>query len=160
MKLNQQNKASGLLLGALLLVVGTSARADEAPPVEIRMPMEKRQAVSGQAYAGVFEVEVYEAGMLADFKLGGDGWTPLFLNATTAAKWTEPSVLRIPFQAIPTDADKPIRLSLTYNGRRVTRIFEIGPAYFARAGKPYQLVPVPGHRTSVSGGPHCGGGEW
>ena len=144
-------RAVVLSLGFVFLAAGPQARADEAPPVQIRMPLEKQQAVSGKVYVGVFEVEVYEAGTLADFKLGGEGWTPLSLSATTGAKWMKAGVMRIPFRAIPADADKPLRVSLTYNGRRVTRIFEIGPAYFARAGKPYQLAPVPGHNVSVAG---------
>ena len=57
MKLNRQNGASGLLLGVVLLIAGTSARADVGPPVEIRMSLdEMRQAVSGEEYAGLVDV--------------------------------------------------------------------------------------------------------
>ena len=51
-------------------------------------------------------------------------------------------VVRIPFLAVPADADKPIALSLTYNGRKVRQAYTIGPAYFERAGKPSRSVRI------------------
>ncbi|MHC4697851.1 MAG: transthyretin-like family protein, partial [Planctomycetota bacterium] len=148
MKLNLGNRPSVLLLGVVLLVVGTSARADVGPPVEIRMDLgEMRQAVSSEEYAGVFEVHVHKPGTLADFKLLGDGWRLLSLETPGDPVSVEPGVLRIPFRAMPADADEPVGLSLTYNGRRVAKSAPVGPAYFAKAGRPRPAVRVEGSRT-------------
>ncbi len=150
MKLNRQNGASSLPLGAVLLVAVTSARADVGPPVEIRMSLdEMRQAVSGEEYAGVFEVHVHKAGTLADFKLLGDGWRLLSLETPGDPMSVRPGVVRIPFRAVPTDADGPIGLSLTYNGRRVAKSAAVGPAHFARADQPRLAIRVEGSGAEV-----------
>ncbi|MBN2561627.1 MAG: hypothetical protein JXQ75_11925 [Phycisphaerae bacterium] len=152
-RFDRRNRANGLLLtvGAVLFVAGTSARADIGPPVEIRMDLnEMRQAASGEQYAGVFEVQVYKAGTLASFKLLGDGWELLSLETPGDPVSVQPGVVRIPFRAVPTNADEPIGLSLTYNGRRVAKSAPVGPAHFAQAGKPYRLVPIPGTTAAVA----------
>ena len=71
MKLIRPNCASCLLLGLLILVVGTSAQADVGPPIKISMPPDTLSAKSGVEYRGVFTVDVREAGTISDFKLHG-----------------------------------------------------------------------------------------
>ncbi|MBN2561624.1 MAG: hypothetical protein JXQ75_11910 [Phycisphaerae bacterium] len=149
----QPHRATVLAFGMSILAISVQARADIGPPVEIRMDLnEMRQAFSGQQYAGVFEVHVFQAGTLADFKLLGDGWRLLSLETPGDPVSVQPGVVRIPFRVVPADADEPIGLSLTYNGRRVAEAAPVGPAYFAQAGKPYCLVPIPGTRMAGPSG--------
>ncbi len=136
-------------LALLVLVFNTQARADVGPPVEIKMSVGSRQAVSNQEYAGAFEVRVFKAGTLADFELYGAGWNMKSVDLPGTPLAARPSVVRIAFTAIPADADRPIGLSLTWNGRRVRQAYEIGPSYFARAGKPYLSARVPGTNATV-----------
>ncbi len=134
MKLNRQNTASGLLLGAALLVAGTSARADVGPPAAIKMPHDAPQATSGKEYAGAFEVHIAKAGVLAHFKLEGEGWIVLSFDTPEDPGLAQVGTFRIPFRAVPQDADRPIRLSLRYDGRRVSKAYEVGPKYFDQVG--------------------------
>ncbi len=113
----------------------SSAAADERQPAVIKMPRDTPQATSGQDYAGVFEVHIFEEGALADFKLEGKGWTVLSFDPPTEKGFTQVGKLRIPFQAVPHDADQPIRLSFTYDGQRVSKPYELGPKYFGRFDK-------------------------
>jgi len=135
MRLIRQNRAIGLLLGAVLLVVGTSARADVGPPMKISMPPDSLPAKNGVEYRGAFTVDVREAGTLSDFEIHGEGWTILEVDVSSDSVWAEEGVLRIEFRAIPTDADRPIGLTLRYEGRRATRSLRIGPAAFAQRGQ-------------------------
>ncbi len=146
MKLNRQNKASGLLLGVALLVAGTSARADVGPPAVIKMPHDALQATTGVEYAGVFEIHVAKEGVLADFKLEGEGWAVLSCDTPADPGLARVGTLRIPFRAVPQDADQPIRLTCTYDGRRVSTAYEVGPRYFGQVGKGRALRSV-GIRT-------------
>ena len=106
------------------------------------MPADARQAVAGQEYTGRFDVHVYKPGTLSDFALAGDGWTVVSLDAPTAPTAADPGTFTITFRAVPQDADSPIGLSLRYNGRKVSRSYEVGPAMFARAGKKHRSLRI------------------
>lgn len=106
------------------------ARGDVGSLVEIRMAAGTVQAVSGQAFQGVFEIRVGRPGTLGDLRIEGEGWTIVSVERAGATGDVTIGTLRIPFVAIPTDADKPIGLSVSYNGRRVSHRFQIGPRCF------------------------------
>ena len=142
--------ASCFLTLSQVLLFAPQSLADVAPPVEIKMALDTREARSGAVYAGAFEVRVFRAGTLADFELVGDGWNITTVELPAATLNVQPGVVRIPFTAIPTDADRPIGLSLTWNGRRVRQAYEIGPAYFSRAGTSHLSVRVPGSKPTVA----------
>ncbi|MFH1747890.1 MAG: S-layer family protein [Planctomycetota bacterium] len=147
----QIHRAALLASGMLILMLSVHARADVAPPVEVRMDLDEMHlAVSGQEYTGVFEVHVHRAGTLADFKLLGDGWELLSLGTPGDPVSVQPGVVRIPFRAVPHDADEEIGLSLTYNGRRVAKSAPVGPAHFARRDQPRLAVLVEGAGTRIS----------
>jgi hypothetical protein len=123
---------------ALLVILQASvgpAWAKVGPPVKIRMPGNSPQAEAKKVYAGVFEVDVARSGTLADFKLEGEGWTILSFDTPADPGLAQVGTLRIPFRAVPQDADRPIRFSFTWDGRRVSKAYEVGPRYFGRAGK-------------------------
>jgi hypothetical protein len=120
---------------AISSVAATAARADVGPPVEIKMPRDSAQAAAGEEYTGIFEVRVYQAGTLADFKIEGQGWTILKIETPGDPIHVDVGVVSISFRAVPSDANQPIGLTLTYNGRRVSQRYEIGPTYFGKANK-------------------------
>lgn len=124
---------------ALLFSVPT-AEATVRPPIRIRMPVDTKAAVTGQTYTGVFEVQVGAEGTLDHVELIGEGWTSLALAAPAGGTRTPPGVVRVPFRAIPQDAEQPVGLSVTWNGRKVTKHFRVGPAAMARSGKPRPAV--------------------
>ncbi|MCZ6697682.1 MAG: hypothetical protein O7D94_01975, partial [Planctomycetota bacterium] len=128
--------------GMTILTTGSVSRADVGPPVEIKMPVDTPQAVAGQVYAGVFRVQVFKGGAVTDFEIAGEGWTVLTMGTPKGPAFVQAGVIEIPFRAIPANPDEPIVLTLRYNGRRVRQAYEIGPAYFDRAGKPYHSARV------------------
>lgn len=132
--------------GVLILVsVGVAlqaARADVGPPVEINIAPDAPPAVAGQEYASEFLVQVYKSGTLTDFRVKGDGWTILSIDAPTTPLNTLPTILSVPFRAIPSDPEKPIGLSVKYDGRRTRQLAHVGPAYLAQASKPKPLMQV------------------
>lgn len=134
MKPNRQNGTNGLLLGTVLLIASSTARADIGPPIKISMPPETPPAWSGEEYQGVFTVDVRQAGTLSDFEIHGRGWTILDIDVPSDPVQAERGVFRIPFRAVPNDAEQLITLTLRYDGRKVTRSLRIGPAAFARRG--------------------------
>jgi len=136
-----------------LLALGATAQADVGAPVEIRMPLDTHQAVSGEVFVGEFEVHVYRPGVLSDFKLRGEGWTVLSVDFPATPYEAPEGVLRIPFRAIPADADAPIGLKLKYNGRFVRQRYSIGPEYFSQRGVPRSAVRIAGtHAQRAAGG--------
>ncbi|MBN2445151.1 MAG: hypothetical protein JXO22_00370 [Phycisphaerae bacterium] len=107
------------------------------------MPSDARPAVSGQQYDGVLELHLGTDGILTELSLGGDGWTVVSFDAPAVPLHARSSVLRIPFRALPSDADEPIVVSLSFNGFRMDKPIEIGPASFARRGQVLRAVAVP-----------------
>jgi len=118
----------------------SQARADVGPMVEIKMPADTRMAISGQEYEGVFEVRVFRPGSLDDIRIEGDGWPVLSVDAPANLADTPVGTMRISFRAIPADANKPIGLTLTFDGRRVSQRYEVGSNQFARAKTGFRSV--------------------
>ncbi len=118
------------------MLAGQPAQGDVGPPVEIKMAADTSAAVPGLEYGGTFEIRLFRPGMIDNVAIGGDGWTVASVDWPDGAVDAVAGVLRVPFRATPSNANSPIKLSFTYNGRKLSRAYEIGPAYFARAGKP------------------------
>jgi hypothetical protein len=128
---------SGWAILAISLFIGSQiALGDVRPPVKITMPRDMVQANSAVEYNGIFEIHVGEAGRLSDFSIAGNGWLLLSAEFPAAGARVSAGVIRVPFRAIPADAEQPIRLSFRYEGRQVRRAFRIGPEQYARAAAP------------------------
>jgi len=120
---------------AMCLCCTTTANADMGPPVSIKMPRDRTQAVSGQEYHGEFVVVVYQRGTVSDIRLVGEGWTVVTIDPPATREPLDAGTYRVPFRAVPANADEPLALELNYNGRRVRRQYQIGPTAFANKGK-------------------------
>jgi len=117
-----------------------SARADVGPPISIKMPPGRTQAISGVEYHGEFVIVLYERGTFTDVRLVGHGWSTVSIDSPPTNVPLAAGTLRIPFRAIPMNADEPLALELKFNGRPTRREYRIGPAAFAAKGKPRALV--------------------
>lgn len=133
-----------IILAISLLCSSGVARGDVSPPVSIRLPSDRAQAVSGQEYSGEFLVTVHKPGTLSDFRLVGDGWTIVSFDPPATPLQAQPGTIRIPFRATPADADKSIGLQVRFNGRPARHGYHIGPAALAKKGKPGRLTAVAG----------------
>jgi len=119
--------AGRILIAAALTICAGSVRADVGPPVRIRMPVDSPVAQTGQLYTGVFEVDVARPGTVEGVRVGARGWRTVDVDVSAVNGAAAAGTLRIPFQAIPDDADQPITLALTFDRRSVSRSFRLGP---------------------------------
>ncbi len=129
---------------ALITSGSSQARADVGPRVEIKMPADTKPAISGSVYSGVFEIRVFRPGSVSDIQIAGEGWTILAVEIPEGIATAAAGTIRIPFKAVPTDANKPIGLTLNYDGRRVTKRYSVGPDYFERVSKGFPSISRPG----------------
>ncbi len=132
----------GIFFTLTLIFFPAVALATVGPPIEIKMTVPDEPAVAGEEFSGVFEVHVFKSGFLDDFILSGEGWEIVSTDAPKNGVQVQPGVLKIAFRAIPSNTDNPVELTLTFNGRKASRAYEIGRKYFERAGKPHRLVQI------------------
>ena len=111
-------------------------------------------AVSGEEYEGKFEIRVYKVGELSDLRIEGEGWEIKSSSLPTTSVQADVGTIEITFRAVPTDADKPLGLSLLYNGRRVRTQYEVGPAHAAYKAQPRLLTRIP-NSSGLRPGPRC-----
>jgi hypothetical protein len=129
----------------------TAAWADVGPPVKIRLVKELVQpAVAGEEYQGVFEVLVGANGTLDSIIVEGVGWQGLEVDAADVIDVRAGDVLRFNFTGTPGIAQQSIRVQLVFDGRSVTKSFDLSPERFARLGKPGRVASV----DVQGGGPH------
>ena len=141
------HKFPAAMFAALMIcLVGPGgARADIRPAVKISMARESAQpAVAGQVYEGLIEVFVAAEGTLADFALEqGAGWDDASLNVAEQVILVPGEILEIPFSAVPVDVSTPLRFSLTYNGRKLSRAFKLSAQDFETLRKGHPLIRLP-----------------
>ncbi|MEK7756912.1 MAG: dockerin type I domain-containing protein [Planctomycetota bacterium] len=142
----------------LLLAAALPARADVGPPVKITMPADTRPAASGRPYEGVLQIRALKEGAVEAIELEGDGWVIQRVDASTPKAVAAGEMLIVSFHAVPQDASKPVRVIVTFNGRKAAKTFDLSPAYFARAGKPRPALSRQGARASAGEG-HVAGGN-
>ena len=149
------------LLPIVLLVVcgSTTAWADIGSPVKIRLVKELVQpAVAGEEYQGAFEVLVGADGTLDSITVEGVGWRGLEVDAADLIDVQAGDVLRFHFTGTPGVAQQSVRVRLVFDGRPVTKSFDLSPERFARLGKPGRVVSVDAQGRAVPFQPQ-GGGE-
>lgn len=147
---------------ASLLGCAVAARADVGPPISIKMPPERAQAISGIEYHSEFVIVLYERGMVSDVRLVGHGWSTVSIDSPPPNVPLDAGTLRIPFRAIPQDANEPIALELKFNGRLTRRQYRVGPSAFAAKGKPRALIAanaLQNKQEAAPPHPHAGGAD-
>ena len=133
-----------LLVAAIIGLWGATVRADVAPPVSIQLSGDVEQAVPGEIYVGVFQVEFNHPGTFGEFAITGDGWELLEAEFPPEGYYVEPSSFLIPFKARPENADARIGMEMTWDLQIVRRSFSIGPEVFAKRKMIHRAVSRPG----------------
>jgi len=123
------------------------------------MPPETQPAVSGVVYTGTFIVQVYDDGMLGEWRITGEGWQILEADYPAEARVSKGDVLRVRFRALPGDADQPIGLSLTFDGRRAAQRYAVGLQTFARFAQVQPAIQLSDNKSDRVGGDVRGGEE-
>ncbi len=143
----RQSDAHGVR-AAIAVAVGLGCAAESlgtvGPPVKIKVPETIQPAISGQEYTATIQVLIGRVGLLDDFALTGEGWTIVESNAPNQHQAQAGEAIDLTFKAVPADANRPLRVSLTWNGRRVSRTLRLSQAYFEQMERsgPLQRVDV------------------
>ncbi|MDO8629383.1 MAG: hypothetical protein Q7R41_02725 [Phycisphaerales bacterium] len=157
----QRIRNNNRLLPIVLLAVcgSTTAWADVGPPVKIRLVKELVQpAVAGEEYHGAFEVLVGADGTLDSITVEGVGWRDLEVDAADVINVQAGDVLQFHFTGTPGVAQQGVRMRLAFDGRPVSKSFDLSPERFARLGKPGRVAGVDAQGRAVPFQPK-GGGE-
>ena len=109
----------------LITLNAQSASADLSPPVKITMPADTVAAQSGEVYAGAFEIRTGQQGTIESVTVSGEGWNVLSVQKPEGESEFAPGILIIPFRAIPSNADHPVRLSFEFNGHTATKALRV-----------------------------------
>ena len=117
--------------GLSVLLLAANAFATVGPRIKVTMPADAPTAVSGQVYKGSWELRLGRDGVVDDFTLAGDGWRIAHLDRSLEGRTLRAGVYKVPFTATPTDASKPLRFTLTFDGRRAGRQLTLGAAQMA-----------------------------
>ncbi len=137
--------ATVLFTGIYLSLAASQASADVGPPAKISMIPAILPAVDGVEYRGVFTIDVRKPGTLSGISLSGEGWNVIELDVAPGPQQVDVGVFRVPFRAIPTNADSRLSLTMSFDGQRVTRSLSVGSEIFARrlmGNRLRQLTPA------------------
>src|SRR5262245_59137487 len=130
----KQLAVSFVCVSTLLLL--STAHADIRHDVRVQIPRDSlRAAVSAEEYVGRIEIASSESGTLAEVKLEGRGWEIHAIDPTGPVKMRAGQTITVTFHATPIDADQPLNLTFTFNGKPQHQKIEIGPQRIAKIGK-------------------------
>ncbi len=136
-------------------ITSVTAHADVGPPVSISIPANTGEARVGDRFESAFDIHIYRAGELADVQIDAEGWHIISAELPESPLQVKPGTIRVPFIAIPINANKPIGINLRFNGRFVRRVFEVGPAFTVKRERQRVLHRIPnthGKRLMDEGG--------
>ncbi len=134
--------ASALLLAASVLPVATS-RADVGPPVSVRLLGKPQPAKAGESYTGAVEIVADAAIRVSGFRLEGDGWQPLAVEAPASSQLAKSSRLEVRFSALPRDPSRPLVLAFELGGRTIRQSFDLSEEHYRLMTEGGQVRPVP-----------------
>jgi len=118
------------------LLVASTAYADVGPPVAIRLSRATTApAVSGQDYGVTVEIVVGGDGTIDSFAVGGEGWTINKVSFGTPHAVKAGETIPVAIQGRPTDAEKALDLTVTFNGRSISKAFHLSAKRFEQASK-------------------------
>ena len=150
-----------LLLVAAALVGAGGAWADVGPPVQVHIMGEPRAAEPGVPFKGQLMIEASQPLALQDMEFTGPGWSQLYLAADPQLSLDKARPEIIDFEVVPSDTGRPLELTFTVDGYRVTRYFDLSPEAiaFVRGPNPVDKVrdesdvPPLTEETAVKPGP-------
>lgn len=128
---------------AAVLVLASTALGDVGPPVKIRLVKELVQpAVAGEEYQGTFEVLVGADATLDSITVEGVGWQGLEVDAADVIDVHAGDAFRFNFIGTPGTLQQRVQVKVVFDGRSITKTFDLSPERFARIGKPDRVSGV------------------
>lgn len=126
----------------LALAVAESSVADEGPPVSVRLVDATSHARAGEPYEGALAIRADVPITLSGFRLEGDGWQQMALDAPASADMGKSGQLLVRFTALPRDPDRPLVVAFDVDGRTVRQVLDLSERHYRRMkdGVPAQAV--------------------
>lgn len=145
---------AGVFLTASFMIFTVTVapvRADLGPPVAVKLrPDATQPAISGAEYSTVIEITAADDGVIDEFTLEGDGWTITDIDLQTPRTVRAGEVIAVRFHGRPSDAEKPLRLAITFNGRQMTRAFRFSAARFEAGRRDGRAVRIDGQDPAAA----------
>lgn len=148
-----KTQASVFLIGSLITftVAVAPVRADVGPPVALLLrPDTTQPAISGAEYSTIIEITAAADGVISAFALEGDGWTIADIGLQTPRTVRAGEVIPVRFHGRPADAEKPLRLAIIFDGRRVDRAFRFSAARFEEGRRDGRAVRIDGQDPAAA----------
>lgn len=131
----------GWLLLALVLLPAAVLADVWSPGLRIRWVGERpAPAAAGAEITGRFELVAGRGGILEDVTLSGAGWTVTALAGEKRAVMATGSRRPFTFRAVPGDAQEPLVVRATFDGRVVQKVLRLDAASLERATRPRPIV--------------------
>ncbi len=110
-----------------MLAAGSAALADIHPPVSVELVGAPRAARSGEVFTGELRIVSGAVASLTDLEIGGPGWDDGRADALPTAAVAKDQAVVIAFAATCQDADKPLTVTLRWNGQRIREVLDLSP---------------------------------
>jgi len=134
--------ASLLVVAGLLTAL--PALADVGPPVSIRLLGDPKPAEPGVPYRGQIEIVTDLPAQLSNFRFeDGPHWTAMAVGAPATVDMAKEQRLVVDFSAVPADPEQWLTFAFDFNGRTITKSFDLSAAHARRMREPGALVPAP-----------------
>jgi hypothetical protein len=138
----QSHRLQCFLLGALVVLGATSARADVRPPVSVKLLGEPRPAEAGVPFTGQLQITTGVPGILGKLAFAGSGWDLLSLSAAPETSVDKDRPLILDFSVVTVDPEKALEFTFEFDGVPMTRRFDLSPAEIASMLQPGTTMPV------------------
>ncbi|MCK4413753.1 MAG: T9SS type A sorting domain-containing protein [Candidatus Eisenbacteria sp.] len=126
----------------VFLLLATVASASHGPLVQVRLMDLESPAKAGERLAATVVIHSRANLIVTDVRCGGDGWYDVQLDAPLALALGPEEEVRLQLHAIPSDPDRPLIISLEYDGRSYRRSFDLSaPTHdAAHHGRPIATI--------------------
>ena len=133
-----------IALAALLLAAGAAqVQASLWPPVEFKVREGAVKAEAGQPLTVHVEIASTLPVTVANFRVEGEGWQTLALDAPAAEKLAGPAPTVVTFTILPNDPDRPVELVMEIDGKTWRQMFDFSPRHYDIVTRPQPEVAVP-----------------
>ena len=135
--------AAWLLAIAVPAAVVAPAFATEGPPVAVRLLGEPRYAKAGEPFTGTLEIVSQAKARVSGFRLEGEGWQTVALEAPAEQAVEKSDRLEVHFAALPRDPEQPLTFRFEYGGRTVSQNLDLSERHFRLMTQGGETRPLP-----------------
>jgi len=135
--IRRRSPLAAALFAIAILVVPSTSRADEQPPVDVSLRVQPPPPNLGQVYQDTLVVVSQTQGVLANSSLGRQGWTIVNVSVAQLVQMLPLQELVVPFTIISTDRELPLlEVHFTLDGWGADTSLDLSQRAFALSKGP------------------------